>query len=99
MREVAPVSQTRQPEALLRPSADVARQDYAIPMPVSTHGQNPGHHENQTTGRCMRLGKDSQTGAELYGAMDRKDTEARKILFFYARNPGPESKQHRRSKA
>ena len=47
----------------------------------------------------MRLGKDSQTGAELYGAMDRKDTEARKILFFYARNPGPESKQHRRSKA
>ena len=82
MREVAPVSQTGQPEASLRPSADVARQDYAIPMPVSTHGQNPGHHENQTTGRCMRLGKDSQTGAELYGAMDRKDTEARKILFF-----------------
>ena len=30
----------------------------------------------------MKLGKDSQTGAELYGAMDRKDTEARKILFF-----------------
>lgn len=82
MREVAPVSQTGQPEASLRPSADVARQDYAIPMPVSTHGQNSGHHENQTTGRCMKLGKDSQTGAELYGAMDRRDTEARKILFF-----------------
>ena len=30
----------------------------------------------------MRLGKDSQTGAELYGAMDRKDTEARKIFFM-----------------
>ena len=47
----APVSQTGQPEASLQPSADVARQDYAIPMPVSTHGQNPGHHESQTTGR------------------------------------------------
>ena len=30
----------------------------------------------------MRLGNDGHTGAELYGAMDRKDTEARKILFF-----------------
>ena len=47
----------------------------------------------------MRLGNDGHTGAELYGAMDRKDTEARKILFFYAGNPGPESKQHQRSKA
>ena len=99
MREVAPVSQTGQPEASLRPSADVARQDYAIPMPVSTHGQNSGHHENQTTGRCMKLGKDSQTGAELYGAMDRRDTEARKLLFFYAKHPGPESRRHQRSKA
>ena len=30
----------------------------------------------------MRLGNNGHTGAELYGAMDRKDTEARKILFF-----------------
>ena len=30
-QEVAPVSLTRQPEASLRPSADVARQDYTIP--------------------------------------------------------------------
>ena len=82
MREVAPVSQTGQPEASLRPSADVARQDYASPMPVTTHGHYSGHHENQTSRHRMRLGSDGHTGAELYGAMDRKDTEARKILFF-----------------
>jgi hypothetical protein len=49
MREVAPVSQTGQPEASLRPSADVARQDYASPMPVPTHRHNPGHYEDQAT--------------------------------------------------
>ena len=48
----------------------------------------------------MRLGSNSPTGAELYGAMDRKDTEARKFLFFYdANHTGPESKQNQRRTA
>ena len=38
----------------------------------------------------MRLGSNSPTGAELYGAMDRKDTEARKILFF--KTPGTQDR-------
>ena len=47
----------------------------------------------------MRLGNDGHTGAELYGAMDRKDTEVRKILLLDAMNPGPESKEHQRRTA